>query len=209
MSQFITITGPQSSGKTTAVNFLKSKYSDWFYVEEVNPYTVISKDHPGAAYTSKDLQVNLMEIELTKLKAIESRYESVSVVEMGILRLVYAEYFYHKKLADQYLATYLKLYRDLNPYIIFIDTKPEVSFHRRKAKYIERIHNQGINDKKHFDIALRKYQDTIFHLYPQWLKYYEKLNFPKKSIKNSHIAEGEFIIEIDKAVKSILSGNFP
>lgn len=209
MSQFITIAGPQSSGKTTAINFLKNKYPDWFYLEEVNPYTVISKNHPGAAYTSKDLQINLIDIELTKLRAIESRYESVSIVELGIFRLIYSEYFYHKKLSEQFLPDYMKLYHDLNPYIILIDTKPEVSFQRRKEKYIERIHNQGIKDKKQFDITLRKYQDTIFHLYPYWLRYYDKLNFPKKLIKNSYISEGEFLIEINKTVKSIISGNFP
>lgn len=205
MAQLITIAGPQSSGKTVAVNYLKKKHPSWGMLEVIDPYTIGGMEHPGAAYTDRDLQVNMMKIELIKLNSLRNKNNPIFMGELGIFRLVYTHYFYHKKLAGEYFDKYIDVYNDFDSSIIFIDTKPEISFQRRKNKYVERIKNRGITDKKSFDQALKKYQDTIFHLYPHWLRFYEKINFPKALIKNSYISESEFLNEIEKTVSSLLS----
>jgi len=44
MKKIIIIAGPQSSGKTTTFNFLKTIYKEAVFVEEINPYFFI-KNH--------------------------------------------------------------------------------------------------------------------------------------------------------------------
>jgi len=108
------------------------------------------------------------------------------------------KFFGRKKLVDLFYPQYTNLYNELNSFIIFIDTKPEVSFARRKEIYIERIKKMGVTDKKLFASKLKKYQDI-------WLKFYEKIPYPKVSIKNSDISKQQFLNEIDREVKSFLS----
>lgn len=205
MAHFITIAGPQSSGKTVAINHLKKKHPKWYFMEVIDPYTIGGMDHAGAAYTDRDLQKSLLKIELIKINSMHKKTNPVLIAEMGIMRLVYASHFYDKKLANEYFEQYVDAYESFNSHIIFIDTKPEQSFSRRRNKYIERIKNRGIKDKKKFDKALKKYEDTIFRLYPHWLKLFNKIPFPKTIIKNSHISEAEFLSEIDKTVGRIIS----
>lgn len=205
MSHFITIAGPQSSGKTTAMNFLKEHYKNWYFIDEINPYTVVGKDHFGANYTDKDLQINLLEIELIKLNSIESKYNSIYFDETGIFRLVYADYFYNKKLAKDYYPKYFKFYSETKSNIIFINTEPEISFFRRKDLYRERIKRMNVKNKKEYNMIFNKYKKTIMELYPLWLKFYEKLPFSKFMVNNSEISENLFLKEIDKTVQMILS----
>ena len=205
MSIFVTIAGPQSSGKTTALEHLRKKHSDWFFIEDINPYTIAGENHPGGAYTSEELEIKISEIVLAKIASVKNRYNQNSAIEAGIFHLVFMKFFGRKKLVDLFYPQYTNLYNDLNSFIIFIDTKPEVSFSRRKEIYIERIKKMGITDKKLFASKLKKYQDIVFRLYPHWLKFYEKIPYPKVSIKNSDISKQQFLNEIDREVKSFLS----
>lgn len=205
MNHFITIVGPQSSGKTTALEYLRKKYPKWHFVEEINPYTIASRDHLGGAYSNEELQIKISEITLIKIRSIENSYNPVSIIESGIGNLIYTRFFSSKKLAEEYFEKFYNEYDKLNPFIIFIDTKPEVSFLRRKEKYIERIKKQGMTNPKQFSNSLNKYEKIIYDLYPHWIKFYEKLPYPKFLIKNSYISEAKFFQEVDKAVSSILS----
>lgn len=202
MSHFITIAGPQSSGKTTALDHLKKKYPDWFFIEDINPYTIAGENHPGGAYTSEELEIKISEIVLAKVRNIKQRYNQNSAIETGIFHLVFMKFFGRKKLMDLFYPQYTSLYNELNSFIIFIDTNPKVSFARRKEKYIVRIKRIGITDKKKFESMLKKYQDIVFRLYPHWLKFYEKITYSKVLIKNSYISKQQFLNEIDRAVKS-------
>ncbi len=204
MSIFITIAGPQSSGKTTAINFLRKKHDSWYFVDPIDPYTVASKNHRGGIYADKNLQINMMEIELIKIRNLEKKYNPVFVIESGIFRLVYANYYYNKKLAVEYQPRYMRLYNELNPYVIFINTPPEVSFVRRKERYVERIMRSGINDNVKFQKELEKYKKTIYKLYPHWQKFYQKIPYPKTVIENSKLEEHEFIKKIDRTISSLL-----
>lgn len=209
MNHFITIAGPQSSGKTTAFNHLREKHKDWYFVEEINPYTIAGSDHPGGAYTDKELEIKITEVELAKIQAIRFDYSKVALIETGIFHSIYTQFFGGKKLADQYLEKYNQIYSDFNSFVIFIDTKPEVSFLRRKEKYLARIKKRGITEAKETNKVLKKYENIIYRLYPIWTRLYEKIDFPKITIKNSYKTKDEFLAEIDDTIKSLLSRRSP
>lgn len=205
MAQFITIAGPQSSGKTTALEFLKKKYPKWYFVEDINPYNVAGENHPGGAYTSEELEIKISEIVLVKIKKLLGEISINSATEMGIFHSVYMKFFGRKHLYDHYYDKYLELYNSLNSHIIFIDTEPKVSFARRRDKYIQRIEKMGITDEKEMVSRLKKYESIIYKLYPYWIKFYEKLPFPKTVIKNSYLSRENFLKEIDRIVSSLLT----
>lgn len=193
MAKLITIAGPQSSGKTTLFNVLKNRYSGWRFIEEINPYQIIGKDHPGGAFTDKALEAKLINKELKILKNIDSK--RTTVIETGIFHVAYAEKFCGAKTAKRYLDNYIKIYQKFEPLIFFIDTKPEVSWRRRQEKYLERIKKLNITDEKETNRLLSKYQKCLFSLYPLWLKYLDKIPFEKIVFRNSYISEEEFIRE--------------
>lgn len=209
MNYFITIAGPQSSGKTTALKHLQEKHKDWIFVEEINPYTVTGANHPGGAYVDSDLETNIIKIQLAKMEAIKDRLDQMAVAETGIGHVVYTQFFVGKKIADKFYDDYIRLYNGLNPFIIFIDTTATISFERRKNKYEKRIKERGIVKKKEAEGALKKYRNTIFDLYPLWIKFYEKLPYPKVKIENSSLNQGKFLNELDRVISELLSRKSP
>ena len=204
MTHFITIAGPQSSGKTTALNYLKDKHPDWVFIEDINPYTISGENHKGAAYVDRELEAKILEVQLLKLQPIRNIYGRNSVAETGIFHLVYGSFFGRKKLTRLYEPNFFKLYQELNSLIVFIDTTPEVSFERRKEAYKKRVEALGINNFKNANFMLKKYKNTIYKLYPYWHKFYEKLQFPKIIIENSNISKGQFLEKIEATIKKLL-----
>lgn len=193
MAKIITIAGPQSSGKTILFNVLKNRYQNWRFIEEVNPYQVIDSSHLGGAFTDKEQELKILDEDIKIFKSIDDK--RTTVIETGILHVVYGEEFCGAKTAQKYLKKYLKLHEKLEPLIFFIDTKPEVSWRRRQNKYLERIKKLGITDEKEVAKHLAKYQKNLYSLYPLWLKYLKKLPYEKFIFRNSYISEEEFIRE--------------
>lgn len=193
MAKLIIIAGPQSSGKTTLFNVLKNRFQSWRFIDELNPYRVVNKDHPGAAFIDKALELKLLEEDLKVIKTIDNK--RTTVIETGIFHVVYGDKFCGAKIAQKYLEKYLKLHEKLESLIFFIDTKPEVSWRRRQNKYLERIKKLGISDEKEVTKHLAKYQKNLYSLYPLWLKYLEKCPYKKIVFRNSYINEDEFIRE--------------
>lgn len=100
---------------------------------------------------------------------------------------------------------YVDIYKKYNPIIIFLDTKPRVSWRRRKPYYLERIKKSGITDVKEKQKMLKKYRQTIDDLYPLWLKWYKKFPFEKYMIKNSYKSYKKFVDEVFDTFSSISS----
>lgn len=193
-TKLLIIAGPQSSGKTTAFNYLKSKYPDYHYQEEINPYYLAGKNHGGAAFTTNELELKLVEADLQMLCSLKNKklngYKGI-ICETSIFHLVYTENFCGLKTADEYLKKYLLLHDNFDSYLLFIDTKPEVSWRRRYPNYLTRTKSNGGIE------ALEKYQNTIYKLYPIWLKWYDRIPFKKQTIRNSFITKETFIEKID------------
>lgn len=200
LTKLIIIAGPQSSGKTTAFNHLKIKFPNFHYQEEINPYLLRGSNHPGGAFTTHDLEMELVNEDIKELNNLnnrESNHHKTIILETGIFHLVYAESFCGKKIADRYFEKYLKIISKFNTQIIYIDTKPEISWRRRYPDYLARTKLNG--DVK----ALEKYQNKLYKLYPIWLKWYDRIPFKKQTIRNSFITKDRFIEKIEENLKNL------
>lgn len=204
MTHFITIAGPQSSGKTTALEYLRKKHPNWFFIEDINPYTVAGENHLGAAYTDKMLEAKILEIVLIKLKGIVNKYGQTSVAENGIFHLVFGQFLGEKDFIKEYIPKFIHLYHQLNSFIIFVDTLPEISYIRKKDYYLDKIRKSGITDDKQTAFMLKKYKDTIYKLYPYWRRLYDKLQMPKTIIDNSNLTKRQFLTRIESAINNLL-----
>jgi len=193
MAKLITIAGPQSSGKTTFFNLLKNRYKNWRFIEEINPYQLVDKNHPGAVFLDKKLELKILNEDLKTIKSVNSK--RTTVIETGIFHLVYGEKFCGVKTSQKYFNKYLKVHKKFESLIFFIDTKPEISWRRQQNKYLKRIKKAGITDEKKTAGRLAKYQKNLYDLYPLWLKYLKKIPYQKIVFRNSYISEEEFIRE--------------
>ncbi|KKP66153.1 MAG: hypothetical protein UR68_C0035G0014 [Candidatus Roizmanbacteria bacterium GW2011_GWA2_35_19] len=201
MSHLIVISGPQSSGKTTVFNYLKGRLKDFSFVEEINPYIVKKSSHPRYISPSGKFQEELSLMTLKKIKLLNSNKNYV--FETGPMQIVYVEKYSGFKAANLYLKKYLKILKSFNPTIIFIDSKPEISFKRRKKKYLERIKEYRLEDKE--KEILGEYKQKIIDLYPLWLKWLDRYPYKKIVINNNNKTKRQFIDEVSKIILSLLS----
>jgi len=194
--KLIIIAGPQSSGKTTLFNFLKKNLKNTLFLEEVNPFTIVGPKHLGGAFVDLALEKKIIEYDLKRLKKIIQEHKLQSIIEeTGVFHLVYLKKLVNKKIFNQYLKKYLCLYKKFFPMIVFIDTKPKISWKRRRNIYLSRIQKQGIKDQKQKQTFLKKYANKIFYLYDHWLNLYQTLPFKKIIIRNSYKKETLFLKE--------------
>jgi len=198
------IAGPQSSGKTTLFNFLKKKIKNAVFLEEINPFTLVGKKHLGGAFVDLKIEKQIINEDLKRLKKIISQKSKKELVieETGIFHLIYLKKLANEEIRAHYFQKYFRLYNKIIPLIIFIDTKPQISWRRRKQIYLSRLKN--ITDQKQKKLMLKKYQEKIFELYPQWRWLYRYLPFRKVIIKNSHKKKRDFLKETLKIVDLFL-----
>lgn len=204
MTRLITIAGPQSSGKTTLFNHLKKKYKKYVFLPEINPKSITGKKDFGAINTYESLERRITKIDIDRIKKID-RNNKIIVIETGIFHYVWTENFLDKKTAEKYFKKYLDVQKKFHSFVIFIDTKPDISWKRRKEIYKQRILNKGIHDKSIIKKYLQEYKKIIFNLYPLWLKCYKKIPFEKIMIKNSTKAKTTFLKQAEKIILSLLS----
>jgi hypothetical protein len=191
-TKLITVAGPQSSGKTTILNLLKTRFPTYKFISEINPYTIVGNHHFGAAFTNKETELKIVDKDIKTIENIDLT-EKIVIIETGILHLSYLELLCSRLIADNYYLKYLSAHRGLNSIIFFIDTKPKISWLRRKNNYLKRLDKVGIRDQKKRKIYLNKYKTRIYELYPLWLKYYHRVPFQKIMIKNSYKDYQKFI----------------
>ncbi len=184
-TRLIIIAGPQSSGKTEAIKIISQHFPRFPIYHEVNPYSVESKNHRGGAYTNSSLSKKIVDIDIENIRKIP-RDNKINILETGILHLCYIEQICGVFCAENYFKKYISAQKDLHSIIIFIDTKPAISWKRRKPEYLARIKKNNITNPKEQRATLNKYRSTISTLYPLWLKYYNKAPFEKYMIKNSN-----------------------
>lgn len=202
MPKFIVISGPQSSGKTTIFSHLSKKYGNKKirFIPEISPYTESGTDHPRLL-SPYEIQENLTKKTLTLLENIDKN--SDYVMETGPMQIVYIEKYTGIEKAENYFKKYLKIITPLKPVIVFVETKPEISFRRRKNKYVERIKRHGLLSKK--EELLEQYEKKIYDLYPLWHKWLDKYPFEKIVVKNNYKTKKKFISEMEGIFRSLLS----
>jgi len=195
MKKLIIIAGPQSSGKTTLFNSLKKKVKNAVFLKEINPFTLVGKKHLGGAFVDLKLENKIIDNDLKRLiKIINQEFQKKLIIEeTGIFHLVYLKKLTNGKNFRYYYQKYLKVYKKFLPKIIFIDTKAQISWQRRKSIYLSRL--KKITDQKQKNLLLKKYRQKIFELYPQWHLLYNHLPFKKVLIKNSYKTRADFLKE--------------
>lgn len=202
-TKLIVIAGPQSSGKTTIMKLLEKKYPHIPFIEETNQFTVVDKNHLGGAYVDSETERQINEADIEKIKTID-RNQGFAFIESGIMHIIYMEYYCDEKTAIDYLKKYTKAYEGLHPIVFFIDTKPQISWRRRRKTYIQRIDRAGVTDSKKRREMLGFYRTRISNIYHIWHKYYRLIPFEKYMIKNSYKRWEVFEREIMDKIKSIL-----
>jgi len=207
MKKIIIIAGPQSSGKTTTFNFLKTIYKEAVFVEEINPYFFVKK-HLGGALTDKKLEKKIIAEDFKILSKLKNIKKSLIFIETGIFHIVYAEKIIGKETVDYYFKKYLNVYKYFEPIIIFIDTQPRISWKRRKNIYKKRLINAGIKTKEENEKFLKKYQKNIDDLYPMWIKWLNRFSYKKILIKNSYKSKRKFLEEAERKIGNLLKSTF-
>lgn len=202
-TKLLIIAGPQSSGKTTVFKLLQKKYPNATFVPEVNQYLIYGKKHLGSAYVTKETELLISKEDIRITKKID-RSKKLVIMETGIFHAAYLEKLVGRKTADKFYPKYLDAHTGLDPIILFIDTKPQTSFKRRKKIYLKRIADAKIKDSKVKQEMLEKYKKNIYDLYPFWIKYYKKFPFKKVVIKNSRKSYNKFIDEVLLLTKNII-----
>lgn len=197
----IVIAGPQSSGKSTVFNYLKEKYPQHNFLPEINPYTFVKKDQSvHKKMDNLNIQKLIFKEDYKRTKQLVNSND-VSIIETGIFNVVYMHNIVGKEAANKQMETYISIYKKINPYIIFVDTKPQISWKRRKTEYMERI---SLKEKDQSKQIMAFYKDRIFKLYPLWMYYFEYMPFKKVMIRNSYKEQNEFLKETLAKVQSIL-----
>lgn len=198
MAHLIIIAGPQSSGKTTALNFLKNKFKKYTFINEINPYVVAGSNHPKYATTISNTQKQLTKITLSKIKELNKNADYI--FETGPLQVVYVEKYSGIGSAKYYFKRYIEILDSFKVTIIFIETLPKISFKRRKNKYLERIIKFGL--EKDTKKIMNEYKEKIFSLYPLWHKWLTKFPFQKIIIENNYKTKQKFLEEINLLIKN-------
>lgn len=198
----LVIAGPQSSGKSTAFRYLQKIYKKVNFVPEVNPVTIVGNSHFGGAFADRKIQKIIAGITLQKLAEF-SRTNNIYISETSIFGAVYYEKICGEKEANDYLEKLINICKKFKIIIIFIDTKPQISWSRRKNIYLKRIKHikKASEKKKMLDI----YKKNLFDLYPIWLKYYHLFPYQKFMIKNNRKSFSKFIKEVETKVAEILT----
>lgn len=190
---YICIAGPQSSGKSKAIKFLAQRLKDIKIHKEINPFVIGSKNHLGGVFVGKNLERKIIETDLKRLLWLSKiKRRECHLVETGLFHLVYAQ----EKLGQGTFKKIKKEYQDLlnkiEVGVLFLDTKPQISWARRRGYYLKRTLAEikkgglrGVEAKKLQDQMMRKYKKRIFDLYPLWLKMFESLSYPKVKIPNN------------------------
>jgi len=198
------IAGPQSSGKTTILHHLKKKSPRFLFIDETNQYSLLNKNHLGGAFVTREIEEQIVKADIKKIKEIDRSLKFI-IIETGIMHCSYLENFMSKEEAEVYFNKYIQAHARLHPIVLFIDTKPQISWQRRKRKYVERIYKAGVTDSSKKREMLAKYKRNIENLYPLWIKYYKKIPFEKYMIKNSYSSWAA----CKEKIKSIIQTHIP
>lgn len=201
---YIVIAGPQSSGKSTAIEAIREKFPEAKVYKEINPFTVSKKGerHKGGAFVTPRLQKRIQEANLARLKTISRKRKGIYLEETGVLGLAHAKMRLGEKAVNDYLGKYKKVLGKLNAAILFIDTRPEVSWKRRKDYYAEKAKEIKSGEKR--KEVLQRYKDYLYKIYPEFHRILGRLNVPVKIYKNGDSPVEKFKKEILREFSSLL-----
>ncbi len=214
MGKIFVIAGPQSSGKTTAWQFLKDKYGSGVgFYEEMNSYVLFpKKSRMGNLAVDGEMEKKIHEADVTKVGEILKK-DRVGVIETLMFHAVYYEEFVGEEFYYQGMRDYKEALQGVEVGVLFIDTKPEISFARRRDNYLQRIISEtkrrglrGEEARKWGEETMKKYEDKIKDRYQKWWQVFEELDYVKEKwvIENNERSEESFLNEAERVFSSWL-----
>ena len=212
--RYVIIAGPQSSGKTTAVNYLSTFYMGKVIVHrEINPLLLYPKTaRLGSIAATGEMQNKIMRADLRRLKMVTNESKT-HLAETDVFHLVYILLYLGEEAYKRAFQEYKEALTNFRTTVIFINTKPEVSFARRKEEYAKRVAAEVIRQEipleKEQDFTnkmLTVYQKRITDLYPLWLRVFNELNFceAKIEVENNGLSEKGFVKQIQKTFAALV-----
>lgn len=207
------LSGPPSSGKTTVFNYLKHIFAgEMEFFEEINPYTFFKK-HKGGAFVDFDLELEIIKADFNRLQKVVNLKKHV-LLETGLFHLVYLKRLTEKenteKTRDLYSFfenNYLSFFNSIPHLIIFIDTKPELSWQRRRLVYRKRVGKIIKENGGKVRELMGKYKNNLFELYNYFKGFYDFLPLNKILVKNNYRSKKSFLDEVKKIIIERLEFN--
>jgi thymidylate kinase len=128
------------------------------------------------------LEYKIIEEDLKRLKDIEETEKNKEIIyvdETSIFSLAHSGL--HNIETKPYFNEYLDVLKKLNPKILFLDVKPEISWLRRKSRYEKRVENMHEDEKKE---AMNGFRTYLNYVYPELIKMFWQIDLPKVRITN-------------------------
>ncbi len=192
---YVAIAGPQSSGKSFAIAFLKKKFPRYRFYPEINPFTVSGGAHRGGAFATVSEEEHISAEVLARLRRIGTM-RGVHVEETGPFHLVYAKHVGHRALFTKAPGRAKRILGKMSAGILFIDTPPGVSWKRRRPYYRTRVADLNPGEQK---AAMSRYRKRIYAIYDDWLVVLRILPFPNVIVKNSKISRKKFLADTSRS----------
>jgi len=214
MGKIVVIAGPQSAGKTTATNFLANKYKDKVkFYDEMNQYKLFpEKTKLGGVVVDEEMERAIHEADIKRTRKIVKEEEK-ALIETAMFHLVYHEKLIGREFYELADREYREVFEGVSLKVIFIDTKPEVSFRRRKPVYEARIEREikekgwvGEAASEFRKMMLEKYKRRMEENYPGWRRVYEEIDYAREKIiiENNERSQEDFLAEVDKEFRRMM-----
>jgi len=212
--KIVVIAGPQSAGKTTATGFLANRHKDKVkFYDEVNQYKLFpEKTKLGGVVVDEKMERAIHEADIERTRKIVKE-EKRSLIETAMFHLVYHEKLIGREFYELADREYREVFEGVDLRIIFIDTKPEVSFRRRRPIYEARIEREikekgwiGRVASEFRRMMLEKYKKRMEENYPWWKRVYEEIDYAQEKIviENNERSQEDFLAEVDREFRRMM-----
>ncbi len=210
----IIIAGSKSAGKTTLFNHLKKHLTKIHFQPEINPYTILGPNFAGGAFTPRQAQEQILNLSYQVATELSNQPKPTVIWETGIMVLAYVnhmDYRWYSEVKDKFFS----LFQNLNTSIVYIQTKPEICWTRRKMEYEQRI-KKYLKEKKIKSIServqisrarLKKYRTSLIQMAVEFNNLITKLPLPIFYLDNNSRPESDFLAKGLKLVQNILNEN--
>jgi len=188
-SCYLIIAGPQAAGKTTAIRLIREQGKNPVFDEDMEfcffkeGRAIINSKYSlkGAVSITRLDEIEAIELDLRRMSQLQEGIENRCYFdESNIFTLSHAS-MRHIPIRS-YFDDYCSLLEKLNTGIIFLDITPEISWGRRKRRYIKRVENLPSREQEKM---LAGYKNYISSVYNRLLNLYEMIRFPKIRIDAS------------------------
>ena len=174
---FLVLAGPQAAGKSTAQKTICADEPSTIPLQESRQIVVHRNHRKGAIFMTRDDELEVIHNDMHRMFRIigEGDPGRVYLDETNIFTLGHA-LAHGIDLLDGYFRQYVDLLARLRAAVLFIDVPSDVSWERRRARYVHRLCDHPADER---DRLLDWYRSYLDRLYPKLVEIFERLDLPK------------------------------